>query len=76
MESYSNHCLCSHLYLHSIDDWYRFLYLGQKMRKDKYSCTRVKYGAKNNVKVLEKCAKKRIGHSRLAFNNHKSNIDC
>ena len=28
------------------------------------------------VKVLEKCTKKLIGHSRLAFNNHESNIDC
>ena len=28
------------------------------------------------VKVLEKCAKNLIGHSRLAFNNHESNIDC
>ena len=28
------------------------------------------------LKVLEKCTKKLIGHSRLAFNNHKSNIDC
>ena len=27
-------------------------------------------------KVLEKCTKKFIGHSRLAFNNHESNIDC
>ena len=27
-------------------------------------------------KVLEKCTKKLIGHSRLAFNNHESNIDC
>ena len=28
------------------------------------------------VKVLEKCTKNLIGHSRLAFNNHESNIDC
>ena len=28
------------------------------------------------VKVLEKCRKNLIGHSRLAFNNHESNIDC
>ena len=28
------------------------------------------------VKVLEKCTKNLVGHSRLAFNNHKSNIDC
>ena len=28
------------------------------------------------LKVLEKCAKNLIGHSRLAFNNHESNIDC
>ena len=28
------------------------------------------------LKVLEKCTKNLIGHSRLAFNNHKSNIDC
>ena len=27
------------------------------------------------IKVLEKCTKKLIGHSRLAFNNHESNID-
>ena len=27
-------------------------------------------------KVLEKCTKNLIGHSRLAFNNHESNIDC
>ena len=29
-----------------------------------------------HFKVLEKCVKNLIGHSRLAFNNHKSNIDC
>ena len=29
-----------------------------------------------NIKVLEKCTKNLIGHSRLAFNNHESNIDC
>ena len=29
-----------------------------------------------DLKVLEKCTKNLIGHSRLAFNNHKSNIDC
>ena len=28
------------------------------------------------IKVLEKCTKNLIGHSRLAFNNHESNIDC
>ena len=28
------------------------------------------------IKVLEKCTKNFIGHSRLAFNNHESNIDC
>ena len=28
------------------------------------------------VKVLEKCTKNLIRHSRLAFNNHESNIDC
>ena len=28
------------------------------------------------VKVLEKCTKNLIGHSRLGFNNHESNIDC
>ena len=28
------------------------------------------------IKVLEKCTKHLIGHSRLAFNNHESNIDC
>ena len=27
-------------------------------------------------KVFEKCTKNLIGHSRLAFNNHESNIDC
>ena len=27
-------------------------------------------------KVLEKCTNNLIGHSRLAFNNHESNIDC
>ena len=27
-------------------------------------------------KVLEKCTKNLIGHSRLAFNNHESKIDC
>ena len=30
----------------------------------------------NLFKVLEKCTKNLIGHSRLAFNNHESNIDC
>ena len=29
-----------------------------------------------NIKVLEKCTKNLIGHSRLAFNNHESNNDC
>ena len=28
------------------------------------------------VKVLEKCTKNLIEHSRLAFNNHESNVDC
>ena len=28
------------------------------------------------LKVLEKCTKNLIGHSRLAFNNHEWNIDC
>ena len=28
------------------------------------------------VKVLEKCTKNLIGHPRLAFNSHESNIDC
>ena len=28
-----------------------------------------------DLKVLEKCTKNLIGHSRLAFNNHESNID-
>ena len=28
------------------------------------------------VKVLEKCTKNLIGHSRLVYNNHESNIDC
>ena len=28
------------------------------------------------LKVLEKCTKNLIGYSRLAFNNHESNIDC
>ena len=31
---------------------------------------------KKSLKVLEKCTKNLIGHSRLAFNNHESNIDC
>ena len=31
---------------------------------------------KQLLKVLEKCTKNLIGHSRLAFNNHESNIDC
>ena len=33
-------------------------------------------GNNTNIKVLEKCTKNHIGHSRLAFNNHESNIDC
>ena len=28
------------------------------------------------LKVLGKCTKNLIGHSRLPFNNHESNIDC
>ena len=28
------------------------------------------------IKVLEKCTKNLIGHSRLVFNNYESNIDC
>ena len=32
--------------------------------------------AQQSLKVLEKCTKNLIGHSRLAFNNHESNIDC
>ena len=27
-------------------------------------------------KVLEKCTENLIGHCRLAFNKHESNIDC
>ena len=34
------------------------------------------FGLKRIVKVLEKCTKNLIGHFRLAFNNHESNIDC
>ena len=34
------------------------------------------FGSDFVFKVLEKCTKNLIGHSRLAFNNHKSNIDC
>ena len=30
----------------------------------------------SELKVLEKCRKNLIGHSRLAFNNHELNIDC
>ena len=33
-------------------------------------------GGENSLKVLEKCQKNLIGHSRLAFNNHESNINC
>ena len=33
-------------------------------------------GPDNEVNFLEKCTKNLIGHSRLAFNNHESNIDC
>ena len=29
-----------------------------------------------SIKVLEKCTKNLIGHCRLTFNNHESNIDC
>ena len=29
-----------------------------------------------SLKVLEKCTKNLFVHSRLAFNNHESNIDC
>ena len=42
--------------------------------KTRYSPDYVIYGG--DFKVLEKCAKNLIGHSRLAFNNHESNIDC
>ena len=34
------------------------------------------FKAERLLKVLEKCTKNLIGHSRLAFNNHESNIDC
>ena len=39
---------------------------------------KVKLKANINLafKVLEKCTKNLIGHSRLAFNNHESNVDC
>ena len=30
----------------------------------------------STIKVLKKCTKNLIGHSKLALNNHKSNIDC
>ena len=33
-------------------------------------------GMFGNLKVIEKCAKNFNGYSRLAFNNHKLNIDC
>ena len=39
------------------------------------SC-KLNHSKKSYVKVLEKCTKNLIGHSRLAFNNHESNIDC
>ena len=35
-----------------------------------------RYAPNVAVKVLEKCTKNLIGHSRLSFNNHESNIDC
>ena len=34
------------------------------------------YYALQFLKVLEKCTKNLIGHSRLVINNHESNIDC
>ena len=40
------------------------------------SAASVKYRIIIYLKVLEKCTKNLIGHSRLAFNNHESNIDC
>ena len=39
-------------------------------------CGRERSGSGRKIKVLEKCTKNLIGHSRLAFNNHESNIDC
>ena len=46
-----------------------------------YSCILTRAGNRSGspngfFKVLEKCTKNLIGHSRLAFNNHESNIDC
>ena len=39
-------------------------------------CSALEDNVKQYIKVLEKCTKNLIGHSRLAFNNHESNIDC
>ena len=36
----------------------------------------MKVSQKGSIKVLEKCTKNLIEHSRLAFNNLESNIDC
>ena len=36
----------------------------------------INYKKRLDLKVLEKCTKNLIGHSRLAFTNHESNIDC
>ena len=54
--------------------------LTQIVRKNKmyveWKTTPVTSADHEQIKVLEKCTKNLIGHSRLDFNNHESNIDC
>ena len=47
-----------------------------QMARVNFVCVTVIICLHSNLKVLEKCTKNLIGHSRLAFNNHESNIDC
>ena len=44
--------------------------------KSAESASRKRDKEHDQLKVLEKCTKNFIEHSRLAFNNHESNIDC
>ena len=53
-----------------------FNYYTEVIEQKPFRILRHHYNHAPLIKVFEKCTKNLIGHSRLAFNNHESNIDC
>ena len=60
----------------SVFAWYGSLYDVMNCIKNIQNVSNEHASNIASIKVLEKCTKNLIGHSRLAFNNHESNIDC